>query len=40
MCPLEPAIVDITEAFVETVPQDRIKNRLRESLGANFGVDS
>ena len=38
MLTLEPAIVDITEAFVETVPQDRIKNRLRESLGANFGT--
>jgi len=35
---LVPAIVDVTAAFVETVPQDRSRNRLRESLGANFGT--
>ena len=34
---VEPAIVDVTETFVETVPIDSVRIRLRESLGTNFG---
>jgi hypothetical protein len=35
---VEPVIVDLSDAFVETVPTDSVKSRLRGSLGANFGT--
>jgi hypothetical protein len=35
---VEPAIVDVTAEFVETVPIEGVRNRLRESLGSNFGT--